>query len=267
VRSVYSFLKDRAVSYLPERLLRPLRAWHYQRFLRSFTDAEEPDLAVVRRLVEPGSVAVDVGANIGIYTKVLSDLVGPTGRVISIEPVPETFAILSQNIRSLGLQNVISVNAAVSDADGEVTMEVPDYPTGGVNFYQASVVTSSSPLQGARRIQVPAARLDTLLRGQGNVDFVKCDVEGYELACLTGSTTILNSRIPTWLIEVAGDPDEPHTSAWKVFRLYNERGYGPWWFDGTRLRARARGVVSTNYFFLRTEHLDRIRRTVPALVD
>lgn len=85
---LYSLLKHLALTLLPEEAHRPLRRWHYRRVLRSSTDADEPDLKVVRELVEPGITAVDLGANIGIYTKALSDLVGPSGKVISVEPIP-----------------------------------------------------------------------------------------------------------------------------------------------------------------------------------
>src|SRR4051812_25321597 len=140
VTAVYSFFKNRALAYLPEPVLAPIRAWHYARVLRSFSDTEEPDIAVVRKLIEPGSVAVDLGANIGVYTKVLSELVGAEGRVLSVEPIPQTFAVLSRNVRSLGLKNVICVNVAVSDVNGEAVMELPDNAGGGTNFYQARVI-------------------------------------------------------------------------------------------------------------------------------
>ncbi len=265
VTSVYSFLKNRALTLLPELILRPIRGWHYRRVLRSFTDADEPDLKVVRELVDPGTTAVDLGANIGVYTKVLSDLVGPAGSVISVEPVPQTFAFLSRNTRSLGRRNILCVNAAVSDSDCEVTMEVPDYDTGGTNFYQARVVTTGDHVvpDSKSHLQVRATKLDTLLATATAVSFVKCDVEGHELACLTGAGMILTAHRPAWLMEVSGDPDEPSTNASQVFRLFAGHSYIPWWFDGQRLIERRPGDRSINYFFLKPEHLVRLRANAP----
>ena len=135
--TLYSFLKRWALNHLPESVLARIRRWHYGRILRSFNDAEEPDLKVVGALAQCGTTAVDLGANIGIYTKALSELVGPQGTVISVEPVPQTFEVLSKNVRSLLMTNVSCVNAAISGTDGHALMELPSYDTGGLNFYQA----------------------------------------------------------------------------------------------------------------------------------
>ena len=267
--SVYSFLRNHALTHLPEPMLRPLKAWHYRRVLRSFSDAEEPDLIVVRQLVQPASVALDLGANIGVYTKVLSELVGQDGKVISVEPIPQTFALLSRNVRSLGLANVTCINVAVSDANGEALMELPDYAAGGTNFYQARVIdrVDERSIVGKRRLRVPTTTLDTLARGHGKVGFVKCDVEGYELACLMGAGRILGSHFPSWLVEVSGNPDDRSASAWKTFQVFEAHLYAPWWFDRQRLRARNRGDQSTNYFFLRPEHVSRLRENAPGLLE
>ena len=267
VRRVYSFLKSRALRLLPEWVLQPLRVWHHRRVLGSFSDAEEPDLVVVRELVQRGTIAVDLGANFGMYTKVLSELVGPTGSVISVEPVPQTFDRLSRNIRSLGMRNVSCVNVAISDFDGDVLMELPSYDTGGINFYQATVIASADEkvVPSERQVRVPALRLDTLVAGKGVVGFVKCDVEDHELACLSGGKMVLNTHSPAWLVEVSGNPDKSGTRAMRVLSIFQDLSYGTWWFDGHKLHERQPGDRSTNYFFLKEAHVARLRRTAPKL--
>src|SRR6266849_477150 len=262
---IYSLLKGRALNLLPDSILQPLRVWHHRRVLRSFPDADEPDLAVVRELVQPGTVAVDLGANFGMYTKVLSDLVGPNGTVISVEPVPQTFDALSRNIRSLGMVNVSCENVAISDSDRDVVMELPNYDTGGINFYQATVVATAGGrvVDSRQHVLVPALRLDTLVAGKGIVGFVKCDVEGHELACLSGAEMVLNSHGAAWLVEVWGDPDESGTKAMQVFRIFEGLSYASWWFDGHRLVKRRPGERSTNYFFLKEAHVSKLRDRAP----
>jgi len=264
VTRVYSFLRHTALTLLPDSILQPLRVWHHRRTLRSFPDSDEPDLAVIRQLVQRGTVAVDLGANIGMYTKVLSDVVGPGGTVISVEPVPQTFEVLSRNIRSLGMDNVSCVNVAISDAAGHVVMELPSYDTGGINFYQATVVNAAEKTGDSRpHVRVPALTLDMLVAGKGTVGFVKCDVEGHELACLSGAETVLNSHCPAWLVEVWGDPDEPGTRAMQTFRIFEGLSYTSWWFDGERLVKRRPGQRSTNYFFLKEAHVAKLRDKAP----
>lgn len=267
VNKVYSFLKSRALRLLPDSVLQPLRVWHHRRVLGSFSDSEEPDLVVIRQLVQRGTIAVDLGANFGMYTKVLSDLVGPTGSVISVEPVPQTFEALSRNIRSLGMSNVSCVNVAISDRDGDVVMELPNYDSGGINFYQATVVATAdkSIADSNKHVRVPALRLDTLVAGKGKVGFVKCDVEGHELACLSGAEMVLNSHGPAWLVEVFGNPDKPGTGAMNVFRIFQDLSYVSWWFDGHRLVKRQPGDRSTNYFFLKQTHIAKLRESAPQL--
>ncbi|HCU11499.1 MAG TPA: hypothetical protein DGB72_05160 [Gemmatimonadetes bacterium] len=264
---IYSFLKSRALTLLPDSILQPLRVWHHRRTLRSNPDTDEPDLRIVRELVQRGTVAVDLGANIGVYTKVLSDLVGPAGTVISVEPVPLTFDVLSRNIRSLGMDNVSCVNVAVSDSAGEVVMELPSFEAGGTNFYQATVVTTAdvSAVDPKRHVRVAAMTLDTLVAGGGTVGFVKCDVEGHELACLSGASIVLKSHGPAWLVEIWGNPDEPGTGAMKTFRVFESLSYVPWWFDGQRLVKRRPGERSTNYFFLKEAHIARLKDRAPHL--
>ena len=253
------------MSLLPDSILQPLKVWHHRRTLRSSPDFDEPDLRVVRELVQSGTTAVDLGANIGVYTKVLSDVVGPRGRVISVEPVPQTFAVLSRLVRSLGMTNVSCVNAAISDHAGEVVMELPSYNTGGTNFYQATVVTASNskPAKSMRQVKVPSLTLDTLVSGKGKIDFVKCDIEGHELACLLGAEKTLNSDAPAWLVEIWGNPDEAGSLPMRTFRIFEDHAYTPWWFDGQRLIRREAGDRSTNYFFLRQEHIFRLKQRAP----
>jgi FkbM family methyltransferase len=260
----YTFLKNLALKILPQSVLQPLRVWHHRRTLRSFSDAEEPDIKVIRKLVPRGSLVVDLGANIGMYTKVLSDLVGPGGTVISVEPVPSTFDVLSRNVRSLGMHNVRAANVAVSDSAGEVLMNLPNYESGGTNFYQASVVAATERQAGAaNQVRVPAMTLDSVVSGAGVVSFVKCDVEGHELACLAGAKKVLAADGAAWLIEVWGDPDERTSVAMQTFNTFEKLSYAAWWFDGTRLQKRRSGERSTNYFFLKDAHVSALKKNAP----
>ena len=267
MHALYEFLKSLALRWLPDRLLQPLKEHHYARTLRALDESDEPDLRVVRALVTPGSTAVDLGANVGVYSKVLSEAVGPEGRVLSVEPIPSTFSILRSNVRKLGLANVTPVNAAVSDVEDMVEMSVPSLSSGGGNFYQARIVGpgdgGSSDAGELHRVR--AAPLDGIAEGCGPIGFIKCDVEGHEEACLAGAEEVIRRDHPAWLIEVWGDPDDGDTSARRVFSFLGARSYGAWIYDGVALRPRERGARATNYFFLTEAHVARLRDRAPAL--
>jgi FkbM family methyltransferase len=266
VANLRAFLKAQALTRLPDSWLHALKGRHYERVLREFDEDDEPDLAIVRRLVARDTTAIDLGANIGVYTRALSELTGPRGRVVSVEPVADTFAILSRNVRTLRMTNVTLVNAAVSDKSEMVSMVVPSYESGGANFYKAQVVASEpDPTQTARHVRVRSMTLDEIVSACDRISFVKCDVEGHELKCLTGAASVIANHHPAWLIEVSGSPDVAGSSAASVFALLEGRGYRGWYFDGGLLHERRRGDRSTNYFFLTESHVSALRASAPAV--
>ncbi len=252
--------KQLALQFLPSRLLHRLKKMHYARTLREAVDADEPDLAMVRYLVPHGGTVVDVGANFGLYTRFLAEMVGASGRVVSIEPVPATFDLLLSNLRSLGLDNVDPLNVAISSANGSAAMRVPRYKTGGENFYEARIVATQ---ENSPTIPVATRTLDSLFsRIQPAVSFIKCDVEGHELRCLRGAGELIQRVRPAWLLEISGNPDDPAHSAYELFHIMDSRGYTPYWFDGQALRRRHSGDRSVNYFFLTSEHQVGLRHRV-----
>jgi len=163
-----------------------LKRCHYLHLLSA---AETPpDLLRCREYIREGDCVLDLGANIGTYSKVLSEWAGPTGRVHAFEPIRETFGYLTAGIRKLGLRNVTCHNAAVSWHTGEGRMMIPD-----ANMYKAEISDRGS--------SVRLVRLDDLFAER--ISFIKCDVEGHELQVIQGSEKLLRTWHPTWLMEVS----------------------------------------------------------------
>src|SRR6266581_7664130 len=93
-------LVKRIAATLPPLWQNELKRIHFRRQMRRGTFVTpEPEYAILPTLISVGDWVIDVGANVGHYTKRLSELVGPTGRVIAFEPVPETFALLAGNLQ------------------------------------------------------------------------------------------------------------------------------------------------------------------------
>jgi FkbM family methyltransferase len=251
--------KKIALTVLPDSLLHAIKRIHYLWSLRSITEDDEPDLRVLRYLVAPGQWVADVGANIGVYTKYLSERTGPSGRVCSVEPIPLTFDILRSNVQKLRLKNVELKNYAISDVEGHVTMRVPKHESGGENYYAAHI-EGREVSNSLRSFVVPSTTIDSLFSEQSPpIHFIKCDVEGHELHCIKGAAhTIQNSR-PAWLIEISSNMDDDKSDSYRALQILQENGYEVYWFDGTTLRRRQRGDKSVNYFFLRPEHLQVLR--------
>jgi FkbM family methyltransferase len=254
-----AILKGLALRVLPDRMLQIVKKVHYARMLESLSEDDERDFRIINHLVSPGDWVVDIGANIGVYTKYLSELVGAEGRVYSVEPVPLTLDILVSNVRKLGFKNVETINCAISDFNGSVTMEVPLYQSGGENFYEARIVSENAD-NSLRRIRVQSRTIDSLFSDlDHHISFIKCDAEDHELKCVKGASGIIKKSKPAWLIEISGDPDDPGSAAYQTFRLLNQEGYEAFWFDGESLRKRSTGDGSVNYFFLSAKHLQALR--------
>jgi FkbM family methyltransferase len=254
-----TIVKRIAFSILPDRVLQAVKKVYYAYALGKFSGFDEVDFKIIRHLVTKGGYVIDIGANIGAYTKFLSELVGSNGCVFSIEPIPLTYEILSSNMKKLKLGNVVLINCAISDTDGYVTMEIPLYEeSAGENFYQARIVDEN--INGLfRQVKVESRTMDSLFSGPNNISFIKCDVEGHELKCIKGAMGMIRNIKPAWLIEFSEDPDDDKSTAYETFRVLNEEGYKAFWFDGQNLNMRKVGDKSTNYFFLVQKHLQTLQ--------
>jgi FkbM family methyltransferase len=254
-------VKDLVLRMMPGKMLHEVKKRHYYNILKNFREEEEKDMAVLPFMVEPGEMVLDIGANIGIYTRLLARLVGQEGAVHSIEAVPATFGILEGNVERLELRNVRVLNYAVSDTDGIVSMEIPDFR----GFYRAKITGTSEPAEAAEdrahRVQVDSRRLDSLFAHSNRpIAFIKCDVEGHELNCIKGAMEITGKWSPAWLMEIGDDPDVPGSRGQQLLDFFLERGYVLYWFDGKALQRRRYGDASVNYFILQAKHLEKMRR-------
>ncbi|MDA7920187.1 hypothetical protein N9B73_00395 [Verrucomicrobiales bacterium] len=89
------------IASLPSYPRNQIQQLHFKKKLQSSTIASEPELAVIKDLVEPGQSVLDVGANFGLYTKLLSEAVGPDGHVYVFEPMFDMFRVLRNNVEAL----------------------------------------------------------------------------------------------------------------------------------------------------------------------
>ena len=155
---------------------------------------------LLERLIEPGSVALDVGAHVGYYSRLLAERAGAAGRVIAFEPHPRTFDVLRRNLSRL--PNVTALRLAA--AGGEGRAELYDYlmmsASGSLHYdeclahqqREGMAAGDVAPRREAgfemERYGVRTVAIDDCLAelGLGRVDLVKMDIEGAELAALRG---------------------------------------------------------------------------------
>ncbi|MFI6658071.1 FkbM family methyltransferase [Streptomyces sp. NPDC050523] len=162
-----------------------------QRYLWLF-GAWEPHLtAWIRDRLAPGDLVVDAGAHTGYFTVLTSRLVGPAGHVVAIEPSPAFHQALQANLTANGCCNVRTVNAAVSDAPGRMTL----YLERSTNL---GGTTAIRPRTVEAAFEADAAPLPTLLTEHelASARLIKMDVEGGEAAAVRGLAPVLSRLRP-----------------------------------------------------------------------
>lgn len=152
---------------------------------------EPGTVAYLKQALRPGMTAVDVGANIGGLTLVMARSVGPQGRVIAVEPGPQSLRWLRRNVARNGAENVIVVDAAAGARTERRSFNVEENLVLG-SFYAHPWV------QWGWTVDVHQTTLDQL--APDVVDLVKIDVEGAELEVLQGAPRLLASG-PRLIVE------------------------------------------------------------------
>lgn len=132
-------------------------------------------------VVEEGNVVVDVGANIGYFTALLANLVGPRGRVYAFEPDPRNIELLQHTIKRNGWTHVIAERKAVSNKAGNFLL------------YQARswAANAITPTEHVSSVNVQVVTLDEFLSDEDHIDFVKMDMDGSEPLAIQGMTELI----------------------------------------------------------------------------
>jgi len=150
---------------------------------------------IFQALLEPGLHVVDIGANVGLYTVLAAQLVGPSGRVLSAEPIPNMLRLLRSNVARNNLPQVEIFAGAVTSAAGTVSIE---FVEGGEEYSSlGSIAHPDVPKQSRRRVDVPGETLDNLVAKHSLCPaLVKVDTEGAEGLVFSGAAGVLNEFRP-----------------------------------------------------------------------
>jgi FkbM family methyltransferase len=153
------------------------------------------DCRILARLIKPGQVIIDAGANIGYFAFLFAKWMRGNGIVHAFEPFPGTAMRFERNLAlNPRLQPVIRLHrSAISDFVGRTTMCAPDQGNQGCNF-----------LNPAGETEVSVTTLDAFCESERltRVDMIKIDVEGSEVALLRGAEETIRRFHPVLMIEV-----------------------------------------------------------------
>jgi FkbM family methyltransferase len=169
-------------------------------YLRDMGKEFEPNtVALFALLCGKDSRVLDIGANIGMTALALSRICRH-GQIVAIEPVPKTFQYLRQNVANAGARNVTIFNFALGNRDGVVLMQ--GHPS---NFACSFIADNYTiPANDHFSERVPVKRLDDIFcdLSLDRLDFMKVDVEGFELEVFAGAREILKTYKPIVFLEM-----------------------------------------------------------------
>jgi FkbM family methyltransferase len=241
---------------------------HHRR-LRLAAPAEQ-EIELLPALCEPGKIAIDVGANKGLYVDHLRAL---GANVVAFEPYPHTAQQLQRFYRgSVNVQDV-----ALSDKRGRAQLRLPKDNVSWATLADTNRLEMADPARGFEILNVEARTLDEY--DFRDVSFIKIDVEGHEEAVLKGAQRTLTTNRPCLLIEI----EERHNTGsvdrvakmlaalgYREYFLMNDELHGYQHFDANRHQASSnvgeRGKTGTyvnNFVFVHqaraTNVLDKLR--------
>ncbi|MHB8995995.1 MAG: FkbM family methyltransferase [Armatimonadota bacterium] len=180
-------------------------------------------VAALERILTPGSVVYDIGANYGLFGWQALRLVGPQGRVVFFEPNPGVAECLRANLAANQVHNALLVEKAVSECVGQVDLLVPPRRQSGL----ATIETGDEAAQSWRRCAVETTSVDCFRRDSGIAPtLLKLDVEGHELSVLRGAEETLGACHPVLMLEMeilAQDPTGE--AATEILALLARHGY------------------------------------------
>jgi FkbM family methyltransferase len=210
------------IAMQPEGLVFPVDRGTLIGWSVHFFGTYEPEVRAALSRLQPGEVAVDIGANVGWHTLLMAARVGPRGHVYAFEPNPSTRGRLRAAVEANALAQVSVDPRAVADSPQPRAFEAPD---AGHVWDGTGRLTGDA---GPAGVEVPCTTLDefTAERRLATLTLVKIDVEGWELAVLRGARRVLTTLRPRIIFEF--DPayvSRCGGSAAELMRLWQAASY------------------------------------------
>jgi FkbM family methyltransferase len=158
-----------------------------------FRERDTDLIELMKEKLHPGSIMVDIGANIGYETIWGASLVGESGKVYSFEPLPSLAHQIRESLEKNNFHNVTLINKALGEVPGAVTIYTHAEDAG---------LSSIEHKEGAAdSVEVPITTLDEELKDVQRISFIKIDIEGYEFEALKGASHLLERDHPLIVFE------------------------------------------------------------------
>lgn len=210
----------------------------------------------LKHLATKGDTVLDIGANLGYYSRILSRIVGRQGRVLAVEPVAPILGVLRHNLRRC--HNVEILNFALGAENKPIRMgndssRYTGYMGTGQNFVMDA--ENGAEDHAAQEFTATMRRGSELFERLPRLDFIKCDIEGYEVVVMNEMRPVLERHQPTVLIETGDDKRV------QIIELFESLGYASFTLEKGRLIALT-AKSTKDIVFIHADKLPRYRQLI-----
>jgi FkbM family methyltransferase len=209
-----------------------------------------PELFFLEKIIKNGDTCIDIGANLGYYSVKMSKLCGATGKVYSVEPIPLFNKIWEKNVKKSGFPNLELLPYALGAEQGTVKMGMPE--KNGLVHHGMTKIISSTNEKYATLFEVTMKIPNELFKNITHLDFIKCDIEGYEFIAFSNMLDIIRKFSPIIQTELSGIENRK-----KVIALIESEGYKTYILQNNALIPASSNDIqnhSRDFYFLQKQH-------------
>ena len=176
-------------------LLNPTEHIQQQLFWYGYYEKELGQL--LKKILKPGDVFLDLGANVGYFSLLVANNF-PSVKITSFEPVTALFQFMNENISLNNIKNISAINTAVGEKNEEKELFVSSPDNAGMSSFQQPENYSG------KKERVKVVTIDDWFKTSGlpKIDLIKIDIEGSELAALKGMKEVLQKQKPVLMVEI-----------------------------------------------------------------
>jgi FkbM family methyltransferase len=208
----------------------------------------------VGKLIEKGDYIIDIGANLGYYSVLFAGLTGKNGKVYSVEPVKPYREVLERNTRKFGNVEIIPY-ALGTENNKTVRMGIPD---GNKYFSHGRTQVMDEEFESKFTFEVTVMNPKQVFGSLKKLDYIKCDIEGYEGIVIPEMMPVISKFLPLLQIETSGDAKE------KITGLLSELGYKTYNLVESRLIPESENKAKPfgDIFYIPEKRLDRLSKEI-----